>query len=194
MGVHNCRRDEREQLGFAEAVQRHIEPVLSPIGFRRTEQSCYVVMYESAKVFLQVIHDPMSYCIGIEFWRLAEPSERCTLGGILAFAGEYRNFQASTPDRVNTALEEMADLLQKYGMEVLTGDIRTFQRLVRDSEARSKAYTKEVVQQPIRATAHDAWQKREYAKVRELYESIEADLTPVERKRLEYAKSQLFGP
>jgi hypothetical protein len=193
MGTQDCRREEREHLGFAEAVLRHIEPVLVPLGFGRTEQSCYAVMYESAKVFLQVIHDPMSYGIGIEFWRLAEPSERCTLGGLLASAGEYRSFQSSTPDGVNTAIVEIADLLRRYGTEALTGDPRTYQRLVKDAEARSEAYTKEVVQQPIRTAAHAAWQKRDYAKVRELYESIDADLTPVERKRLDYAKSHSSG-
>jgi len=193
MGTQDCQRKEREHLGFAEAVLRHIEPVLAPLGFRRTEQSCYVFMYESAKVFLQVIHDPMSYAIGIEFWRLAKPSERCTLGGLLASAGEYRSFQASTPDGVNTAIVEIADLLRRHGRESLTGAPGTYERLVKDIEARSEAYTKEIVQQPIRTAAHAAWQRGDFAKVRELYESIDADLTPVERKRLDYAKSHSSG-
>jgi len=193
MGTQDCRREGRERLGFAEAVLRHIEPVLVPLGFRRTKQSCYVVMYESENVFLQVIHDPMSYDIGIEFWRLAEPSERCTLGGLLASVGEYRSFQASTPGRVNATIVEIADLLRSCGTESLAGAPGAYQRLVKDAEARSEAYTKEVVQQPIRTAAHAAWQRRDYAKVRELYESIEADLTPVEQKRLDYAKSHSSG-
>ena len=142
MGTQDRRREEREHLGFTEAVRRHIEPVLMPFGFRRTEQSCYVVMYESAKVFLQVIHDPMSYDIGIEFWRLAEPSERCTLGGLLVSAGEYRSFQASTPDRVYTAIGEITDLLRRYGTEALTGDPRTYQRLVKDAVVVAKRIRK----------------------------------------------------
>lgn len=193
MVTQNCHREEREHLGFVEAVLRHIEPVLMPRGFRRTEQSCYVVMYESAMVFLQVIHDPMSYDLGIESWRRAEPSARFTLGGLLASVGEYQGFQASTPDGVNTAVMEIADLLRRYGMEALAGDPKTYQRLVKEAEARSESYTNEVVQEPIRAAAHAAWQRHDYAKVCRLYESIAADLTPVERKRLAYAKSHLSG-
>jgi hypothetical protein len=73
------------------------------------------------------------------------------------------------------------------------GDHSTYQRIVKEVNARSEAYTKKVVQEPIRTAAQVAWQGRDYAKVRELYESIEADLTPIEGKRLYYAKSHSSG-
>jgi hypothetical protein len=83
----------------------------------------------------------------------------------------------------------IADLLRKHGAEVLAGEPDMYQRLVSEAEARSEAYTKEVVQEPIRTAATDAWQRHDYAKVRELYEALGADLTDIEEKRLEYARS-----
>ncbi len=56
------------------------------------------------------------------------------------------------------------------------------------AQVRNGAYTKQVVQQPIRKAAEEAWRHHDYAKVRELYESIKADLTSVETTKLKYAK------
>jgi hypothetical protein len=47
------------------------------------------------------------------------------------------------------------------------------------------------VQQPTREAANAAWEAKDYAKVHELYGSLGEDLTPVERKRLEYARRKL---
>jgi hypothetical protein len=82
-------------------------------------------------------------------------------------------------------------LFREYGAGALTGDIDTYQRLGAEAETRSEVYTKKVVQEPIRTAAIAAWQRHDYAKVKELYESIAADLTAVEKKRLEYAKSHI---
>ncbi|RKX23425.1 MAG: hypothetical protein DRP47_12810 [Candidatus Zixiibacteriota bacterium] len=191
MEIQDQSKNNRECLGFSEAVMRYIEPVLTQFGFRLVDTSCYVVSYQSSAVSLEVVHDLLSYDIGMEFRRLYAPSEHCTLGGILASVGEVCSFQASTPQRIDAVISRIADLLRKYGAGALNGDIDTYQRLVAEAKARSEAYTKKVVQEPIRTAAIDAWQKHDYAKVKELYESIGADLTAVEKKRLEYAKSHI---
>ena len=99
MRTQDQSKNNRERLGFSEAVIRHIEPVLAQFGFHRVDTSCYVVAYKSSAVSLEVVHDFLSYDIGIEFRRLYAPSEHCTLGGILASGGENCSFQASTPQR-----------------------------------------------------------------------------------------------
>jgi hypothetical protein len=184
-----CHSDQREHLGFAEAVIKHIEPLVISFGFHRASISCYAVVYQSPNVSLEVIHDRLSYGIWVEFRRVESPFEECTLGDILASDGKCRCFQASTPDRVNMIIAEIADLLRMFGTDALRGDAETYKRLIKEAEARSEAYTKEVVQQPIRLAAEAAWQRRDYTKARELYESIAEDLTTVEKGRLEYAKS-----
>jgi hypothetical protein len=186
MSDHNCYSERRELLGFAEAVVRHIEPLVTSLGFHRTNMSCYAVVYESPIVSLKVVHDRLSYGIGLGFQRIENPSERCSLDDILASDGKYRSFQASTPGRVNMVIAEIADLLRRYGAEALMGDAETYNRLIKEAEARSDVYTKKVVQQPIRIAAEVAWQRQDYTKVREFYESIAEDLTTVEKKRLEY--------
>lgn len=189
MGKHDQSKNDREHLGFAEAVIRQIEPLLAQFGFRRVDTSCYLVAYHSSTVSLEVIHDLRSYDIGMEFRRVSTPSEHCTLGGMLASVGEVCSFQASTPQRIDAVLSRIGDLLREHGTGVLTGDTGTYQHLVAEAQARSEAYTKKVVQEPIRSAAIDAWQRHDYARVRELYGAILADLTAVEKKRLEYARS-----
>lgn len=191
MGTQDQSKNNRERLGFSEAVIRHIEPVLAQFGFHRVDTSCYAVAYQSSAVSLEVVHDFLSYDIGIEFRRLYAPSEHCTLGGILESVGEVCSFQASTPQRIDEVISRIADLFREYGAGALTGDIDTYQRLGAEAETRSEVYTKKVVQEPIRTAAIAAWQRHDYAKVKELYESIAADLTAVEKKRLEYAKSHI---
>ena len=182
--------DRRNHLGFTEAAARHIEPLLASFGFRCTGSSCYVVEYSSPNVLLDLVHDRLSYGIGAEFQRIDDPNQRCSLGGLLTSKGEAASFQASTPQAVDVVIKKIAGLLRQYGANVLSGDAETYQRLVDETADRSKEYTREVVQHPVREAAENAWKNRDYAKVHELYGSIESDLTPVERGRLEYAASK----
>lgn len=76
---------------------------------------------------------------------------------------------------------------------MLAGDPAAYERIGEAARQHNEAYTKQVVQRPIREAAESAWEKRDYATVRALYEPIEGDLTPVEKKRLDYAKSHSSG-
>jgi hypothetical protein len=59
------------------------------------------------------------------------------------------------------------------------------------ARARDSAYTKLVVQKPIRDAALEAWQRKDLSAVKKLYESIEADLDNVERRRLAHAQKRV---
>ena len=181
--------EERCQLGFTDAVIEHIEPILEKFGFERVEASCRFVVYQSSDVSLDIVHDLLSNEIGIELQRLHPPLERCTFGAVLLSAGESYSFQASTLKRVDAVVGRIAGLLQEYGRKVLIGDVETYQRLSNELKERSKQYTKKFVLGPIRDAAKAAWKKQDFVAVIELYESIEKELTALERRRLIYARS-----
>jgi hypothetical protein len=186
-------KDTRERLGFAKAVAAHIAPVLAAQGFACTEATSYVVRFESAEVMLAISHDRLSYEIEVTFARKTDPSQQDTLCDMLdAVLGpghkEQVFFQASDPDRVVACVKAISELLRNYGQSVLAGESAIYQRMAEVARLRNGAYTKQVVQTPIRKAAEEAWQRHDYPKVRELYESIEADLTPTEKTKLKYAK------
>jgi hypothetical protein len=143
-------------------------------------------------------HDPTSYEIEVTFTRKANPSQQCNLRDMLELASAPSRkygvfFQASQPERVVECVQTIAGLLREYGKSVLTGEPTAFERLAEISRLHNEAYTKEVVQKPIRKAAEEAWRDHDYLTVRNLYGSIEADLTPSERKKLEYAESHSVG-
>jgi len=194
MTTHGSNSGRRESLGFTEAVAQYIAPLLIAKGFTCAEQTVYSVKFQSPDVALAVFHDPVSYEIDLVYALQASPSERYDLRNMLDMVlgpdqQQQVYFQASERDRVVASIKTIADYLRKYGEKVLMGHPTTYQRIGEAARRRNEAYTRQVVQWPIRQAAEDAWQKHDYAKVRDLYEPIEDDLTPVEQKRLNYARS-----
>jgi len=193
MSVRPGNDNARERLGFVKAVAEHIAPVLNDYGFICTESTPCIVKFQSAQVEAAVSHDRLSYEIGASFARKAEPTQRCTLADLLNAAlgpghKQQTFFQASKADDVAWCVKTIAELLRKYGQAVLSGQRTAYQRIEELSRVQNEAFTKQVVQQPVRLKAEEAWQSHNYAEVQDLYESIEADLTPLEKKRLEYAR------
>ena len=188
----------RDRLGFADAVREHIAPVLTAQGFTCCEAGPYMARFTSATITLAVSRDPVSYEIEVTFARKADPSRRCNLRDMLELASapgrkDGAFFQASQPERVIECVRTIAGLLREYGKTVLAGEPTAFDRMAEISRLRNEAYTKEVVQKPIRKRAEEAWRNHDYLTVLDLYASIEADLTPIEKKRLEYAESHSAG-
>lgn len=183
----------RERLGFTEAVVAHIAPVLTAQGFICIEATPYVVRFESAEMAFDISHDRLSYEVELIFVRKADPSQqyslRDMLDGVLGPTHREQDFfQASDPDRVVACVKTIAELIQKYGQSALTGEPATYRRMAKVARHRNEVYTKQVVQTPVRKAAEEAWHHHDYPKVRELYESIESDLTSTEKAKLKYAK------
>jgi len=181
-----------------EAVKRDIAPVLATHGFAISGENPYVVKFTSANVVLAVSHDRISYEIDVSFAPKADPSRRYSLRDILdlswpARRDEHAFFQASQPGRIAECVRTIAGLLRDYGKTALTAEPATLAQMDDISRVRNEAYTKEVIQTPIRKAAEARWQDHDYVAVRDLYGSIESDLTQVEKKRLEYARSFIAG-
>ena len=184
----------RGHLGFVKAVANYIAPVLAEHEFTCTEATPYVVRFESPGVSMEVFQDRLSYEIEVAFGLKDDPSQHYNLRDMLDAATDTGHkessfFQASKFDRIVVSIKGIAELLQQEGQGVLAGEPAVYRRMAEMARLRNEAYTKQVVQDPIRRAAEEAWQRRDYAKARDLYGSIAGDLTRAERKRLEYAQN-----
>ncbi len=117
--------------------------------------------------------------IDVGLARRAGASDRHSLGDILEYASapggkERAFFQASEPGRVAYCVQAIGELLREYGTTILAGEPTAFDRMAEMSDRRNAAYTKEIVQRPIRTAAEEAWRKHDYLKVRNLYSRIQA--------------------
>ena len=188
---------DRHSLGFAESVKNAFSFLAENFGFRERVAAATLVRYESDKMFLNVYHGRQSYELGVEVGCLHDAEAyRYRLPEVLgAFLGGVRHqnayyFQASDRGSVRRCAEAAASLVEQHYGAVLEGDPLALKRLEAFTSGRNDEYTREVVQRPTRDSAERAWQGKDYSTVVELYGSIRSDLTPVERKRLEYAEKQ----
>jgi len=187
---------DRHSLGFAESVKNAFSFLAA--NFHVAEAAATFVRYESDKMFLNVYHGRQSYEVGVEVGCLHDAEAyRYRLPEVLgAFLGEARHqndyyFQASDRDGVRRCVEAAASLVEQHYGAVLEADPFALKRVKTFTSERNDEYTREVVQQPTRDSAERAWQEKDYPTVAQLYGSIRSDLTPVERKRMEYAEKQI---
>jgi hypothetical protein len=188
----------RKSLGFAEAVSKHLGPELTIHGFVCREATPNVARFESPAVLLAITHETFSYELEATFVRKADPSRQYTLRDMLAAFGpsheEFHGFQAASPTNVGATVRIIADFLKRYGQRILAGDALAYEEMSKAAELRAETVTKHYAQDPIRNDADRAWHRHDYARVRDLYASIESDLTPLEKRRLEYARKHARPP
>lgn len=190
---------DRSVLGFAEAVANAFRFLVEDFGFKVVDTDATLVRYESDRVFLNVYHGRRSYEIGVEVGYLHERDANKyrlpeVLGAILGESGQQNAYylQSSNRDGVRRCVETAAGLVEEHYGPVLRGDPIALERVKVFSSKRNEDYTREVVQQPIRDSADRAWRAKDFAMVAQYYGSIRKDLTPTERRRLEYAEKQLL--
>ena len=97
----------------------------------------------------------------------------------------------SHEETLKETLSKYSELFRKYGDKYLNGNKPAFQEL---KDYRLKALQTETskgLAKRNRNLADVAWKSKNYKAVVGLYESIEDELTEVERKRLSYSKKMV---
>jgi hypothetical protein len=189
----------RAALGFTEVVLATFDFLIKEYGFHCVTTELTFVRYESQFVFVNIYHGRASYVLGFEVGQLVEPGtaeQKFTIGEIIDLMSAQKEtgftfLQASTRDRVQMLVPRLAELARKYAGDALRGDPLAFERLQDLQSRRSKEYLKEMELHRIRQKADDAWRKKDYTTVVELYKSIDKDLTHLETKKLQYSEKQL---
>lgn len=160
-------------------------------GFDCTDASDFSVQYKSDSLTITIWHDPYSYEADLTFFRTAfeecrySLSELMTLYGVeFEWGGTYA--QASTPKALRKVITAIAVTLFQHGVALLNDDPMVFEQLAdqsRQSAARAKL-------DEISKKADTAWRMKDYAGLIRLLEPIQAQLSPHETKRLEYARKR----
>lgn len=165
----------RADLRFVEEVQTAFHFLVKELGFRLVKcEAPTFVRYESNKLFVNVYHGRLSYEIDVEIGRLSDPYHRRywiadVLGALLGWEDKSRTyFQASNQKALRGCIQVIADLVTKHYRPMLAGDLAVLDRVAAYASEKNAAYTRQLVEQPVRDTADKAWRAKDYAKAREL--------------------------
>lgn len=181
---------QRSSLGFIDAVDSYFKPMVRQFEFSLLEQDPYVIAFGSKNAKLTICHDRLSYEIEVFLRRDGQTISLHDLLAVRVPKGKEERlfFQASTKPAVQACVQQIARLLEKYGAALLTGSPSEWRYVLERKRKEDARQTKELIQNSIRSAAEDAWQRRDFSKVRELYEKMSDSLTQTEQKRLDYAR------
>jgi hypothetical protein len=169
-------------------------------GFRLVVHTATEMRYESSRVFVAVEWDPRSGELNVFFGlqpTRGEP-DRIALGDLLGMEAvdvpERRiPFQVADEAQLRPFVTNLAEDMRNHGQPALSGDRMFYRRLKAFRDARAQANMHEMKLRYVRSTVEEAWQQRDFAKVTELYASVEDELTDAERGKLAYARRQQRG-
>lgn len=100
-------------------------------------------------------------------------------------------FQASTDSGVKKCISEMAELVIQYAQGALGGDRLVYEKLKLLQKQRSDKLINEMELRCIRSKAEKLWRGKNYEQYIKLYEGSQIELSPIELKKLNYAKKHI---
>ena len=185
---------DRRSLGFAKEVREHFSFLEVQRGFKCIRQEKTSVRYESADVYVNVYHGRSSFEIGVEIGNKSS-EHSFNLEALVALfdkelSREYWAAGGRTAEAVRRALKKQAEGLSRYGGSALSGHQSIFDRLEQLRTDRSAAMVLDSKAYQIRPKAEAAFRSGDYKEAVKLYSSIEAALSPIERKKLQLAKNK----
>lgn len=185
---------------LSNAVHYHFDALADHYNLECTKSSEWEVRFQNSKVFLQVLFDSgRSFEIGVEIGQIPAMGvlERpFNLAEILRLqkspdASYIANLEASQPKVQRHIIARLAELTKKYAGQLLDGDKQAFLILskFRDRECEEYALARDL--RYARRDAESAWLKKDYFGVINIYKSLKTVLTPVEKRRLEFAEKHI---
>lgn len=189
--VNTTSVQDRAHLSFESAARERFA-FLNDLGFSEVESLPTLIRYQNDGVEVDVYHGRQSYEIGAG---VSGFGTRYAMVEIIrttdsATAKGYRNAVATTPEGVATGLEELASLMQHYGIAALRGDPEFFSALENQRKSWSEEYALDVLADQLRPQADEAFRRGDYSKAAELYERIRSRLSPAEIKKLTLAEDR----
>lgn len=185
---------DRSALHFARKVQGAFG-FLADAGFALVEALPTLVRYRKGDVEVDIYHGRQSYEIGggvtlagtryamSEIIRTVEPE----------VAKGYRNAVATTAEGIAAGLEELASLMQLYGLGTLSGEQQFVALLEQQRKQWAEGYALDVLAAQLRPQAEDAFRRGDYEQAAELYGRIRERLSPAEAKKLSLAQERRAG-
>jgi hypothetical protein len=195
--MSNSNTPDRSLLEFQEAVREHFEYIETQYGYKRLSSDPYCVKFNSDTVYLNVYHERISYEIYLEIGILPEDDMNSLKADVLDIvmnsgnASEQTFYQASNKNAVDVVVKKLANLINLYARDALSGSVSYFKSV---SNKRGQRQQKALLLEELRVIeekAKIAWSCKDYSTVVMAYKKYEQHLDAVQLKKLEYARKML---
>lgn len=187
----SMQKTDRSALHFAQKVESAFG-FLTDAGFAQAEALPTLVRYRKGDVEVDIYHGRQSYEIG---GGVSFAGTRYEMSEIIRtvnpqVAKGYRRDVATTPEGVAAGLDELASLMQLYGLSALSGDRRFVALLEQQRKQWAEGYAFDVLAAQLRPQAEEAFRRGDYEQAAELYSRIRERLSPAEAKKLSLAQER----
>lgn len=192
---------ENKALLFKQLVNANFDYLDSVYGFRSSEGHKYAVVYVNGPVQVIVCWDAnRSYQLDIRIshtdCETSNASDPIELGELITLADSTRAledtfFQASREEALAGTILRMSQLLNEHGSILLQGGVEEFRRLATQREHRRRKWRSELATNQVLVKVNRAWQAKDFTNVVKLCMEIESTLTPIQKKRLDYAMKKV---
>lgn len=182
---------DREDLQFPQTVAR-VFSFLHDYGFQQVEATPTFVRYHCGNLEARVYHGRHSYELGFE---IGHGEEMFSLRTLIRFhdpsaAVRYHSPMVGTPSAVAKFLQQIADLVRRYGERALRNDHTYYEELRQQHQVTMERYWLDIRCSQVRPKAEAAFREGRYQEVTKLYREIQAALTPAEVKKLAIAEKR----
>jgi hypothetical protein len=182
-------------LRFEEAVLTEFRFLVTEYGFAQVDANPSCVSYERDDVRVAIRQDRESFELGVTVERKGM-GERFSVWEIARLqhapdVTERTFLQASTTDRVEKFIPELARLLRTYGGDALRGDAGFFSRLRELQVEESNRFLRDGRLRWVRERLPEMWHQRDYAQIVRLLDEVHEQLSPSELAKLAYARQHL---
>ena len=192
---------DMDNLIFRKCALEKFDFLISQYGFKCKQVDLYYLRFESNTVFAEVHYDSqrsfeIDFSIGL-LGDLYDGKERpFYLNELVKFADpknkeDYKLIQANTPEEIIRLVPKIANLVEKYAKDFLSGNKSRFKTLSDFRENECNKYALEIELKGIREAAQRAWEQKDYACIVKLYEPVKDRITQSEYKKLEYSRKHL---
>lgn len=183
---------------FVDFVRKDFQFLEIEYNFKLTQAKTNLsnssVRYESEKVFVGVYYHPARYECDAAIGLNSNNNRSYSIGELLALEKDFDLTPNYSFDKLTQAeiternVSWLASILQKYGEKYLQGNLPAFEKLRKDSETKAEIYTQKIINEQQRRKAEEAWKRKDYDAVVEIYKSIKNFLSQSEKKKLEYSE------
>jgi hypothetical protein len=181
----------RTRLRFPVVVEAKFA-FLVGLGFSMVESQATLVRYQKDDLVVDVYHGRQSYELGVNVGcgdELFSMSELIRMSDATA-AEKYRNVAATSVATVESAVEQLAALLRRYGNHAVRDDHEFFAGLRRQRQSVAKTLELDSLAHQIRPKAEAAFGQGRYREAAELYERIVECLSVAEKAKLALSRKR----
>jgi hypothetical protein len=186
-------------LLFSLAAKHHFDPMARQFGLVCTASCERVVQYENDQVCLRINFDNgRSYELSVEFGKM---DTQCSapffsLAEILRLQGIQDATFVNAPmvrdeEGLQVVLARLAELTVRHAADFLKGNSLSFDQVAELRNKESTEFELDAQLRHARSAVDAAWSTRDYMTIINVLTPLEAYLSPVEKKRLDYSKSKV---